>query len=261
MADPVFYTSPAHSVTVQGAYEPFDVQVARGQIMGHSTVNIYGYGAAITTSTIPAWENATAYTFPAAATTMNLASTVNTGGDLAGTTILIQGLGAGYVLQSETLALTGTTVAVTTKSYLRINSISVASVTAGAAPTGVITLKDLTNTTTYAQIAASFGRSQMSIYTVPAGYTFYLSRINGYTSANGSSADFITYSNTTYSSTGVVQYTQQAPFTNLYESRRVMPRPFLEKTDIVLRFKSSANTYVVAIAAEGYLIKNDLQAA
>jgi hypothetical protein len=240
------------SVTRVGTYEPFDLQVARGQIDAHSTVNIYGYGAAITTSTIPAWENATAYTFPVAATTMNLVSTVNTGADLSGSTVLISGLDANYAAISETLALTGTTVAVTTKSYLRINSMVV---TAGA-PTGVITLKDLTNTTTYAQIAASFGRTQMSIYTVPAGNTFYLSRIDAYASNNGSSADFITYSNTTYSSTGVVQYTQQAPFTNTYHSQRVMPRPFLEKTDIVLRFKSSANTYVVAIAAEGYLIKN-----
>jgi hypothetical protein len=246
------------SISQVGTYEPFDLQVARGQITGHSTVNIYGYGAAITTATIPAWENATAYTFPAAATTMNLVSTVNTGGDLSGTRILIQGLDSTYTAISETLALTGTTVAVTTKSYLRINSISVASVTAGAAPTGVITLKDLTNTTTYAQIAASFGRSQMSIYTVPAGNTFYLSRIDGYTSANGSSADFITYSNTTYSSTGVVQYTQQAPFTNNYNSQRVMPRGFAEKTDIVLRFKASANTYVVSIALEGYLVANNI---
>jgi hypothetical protein len=246
------------SISQVGTYEPFDLQVARGQITGHSTVNIYGYGAAITTSTIPAWENATAYTFPAAATTMNLVSTVNTGGDKTGTRILIQGLDANYVAISESLTLNGTTVVVTTKSYLRINSISVASVTAGAAPTGVITLKDLTNTTTYAQIAASFGRSQMSIYTVPAGNTFYLSRINGYTSANGSSADFVTYSNTTYSSTGVVQYTQQAPFTNSYQSQRVMPRGFAEKTDIVLRFKTSANTYVVSIALEGYLIANSI---
>jgi hypothetical protein len=141
---------------------------------------------------------------------------------------------------------------------LRINSISVASVTAGAAPTGVITLKDLTNTTTYAQIAAGFGRSQMSIYTVPAGNTFYLSRIDAYTSANGSSADFITYSNTTTSSAGVVQYTQQAPFINNYNAQRVMPRAFAEKTDIVLRFKASANTYVVAIALEGYLVANNI---
>jgi hypothetical protein len=244
------------SATRQGAYEPFDLQVARGQVDGHSTVNIYGYGAAVTTSTIPAWENTTAYTFPAAATTMNLVSTVNTGGDKTGTTILIQGLDSSYAAISETLTLNGTTVVVTTKSYLRINSISVASVTGGAAPTGVITLKDLTNTTTYAQIAAGFGRSQMSIYTVPAGNTLYLSRIDAWTSANGSSADFATYSNTTYSSTGVVQYTQQAAFTGNYHSQRVMPRPFLEKTDIVLRFKMSANTYVCSVAAEGYLVKN-----
>lgn len=241
------------SISRFGLVEPFDLQIARGQITGHSTVNIYGFGSAITTSTIPAWENATAYTFPVAATTMNLVSTVNTGADLSGSTILIQGLDANYAAISETLALTGTTVAVTTKSYLRINSIIV---TAGA-PTGVITLKDLTNTTTYAQIAASFGRSQMSIYTVPAGNTFYLSRIDAYSAANGNSADYITYSNTTYSSTGVVQYTQQAPFVGNYHAQRVMPRPFLQKTDIVLRFKTSANTYAVAVAAEGYLIKND----
>jgi hypothetical protein len=244
------------SATRQGAFEPFDLQVARTQIDGHSTVNIYGYGAAITTSTIPAWENATAYTFPAAATTMNLVSTVNTGGDKTGTSILIQGLDANYAVISETLTLNGTTVVVTTKSYLRINSISVSAITAGANPTGVITLKDLTNTTTYAQIAAGFGRSQMSIYTVPASNTFYLSRIDAWTSANGSSADFVTYSNTTYSSTGAAQFTQQAPFTGNYHSQRVMPRPFLEKTDIVLRFKASANTYVCAVAAEGYLVKN-----
>jgi len=244
------------SATRQGAYEPFDLQVARGQVDGHSTVNIYGYGAAITTATIPAWENATAYTFPAAATTMNLVSTVNTGGDKTGTTILIQGLDSSYAAISETLTLNGTTVVVTTKSYLRINSISVSSITAGANPTGVITLKDLTNTTTYAQIAAGFGRSQMSIYTVPAGNTFYLSRIDAWTAANGSSADYVTYSNTTYSSTGAAQYTQQAPFTGNYHSQRVMPRPFLEKTDVVLRFRSSANTYACSVAAEGYLVKN-----
>jgi hypothetical protein len=245
------------SISRFGLTEPVDLQIARGQITGHSTVNIYGYGAAVTTSTIPAWENATAYTFPAAATTMNLVSTVNTGGDKTGTTILVQGLDANYAAISETLTLNGTTVVVTTKSYLRINSILVSSVTSAAAPTGVITLKDLTNTTTYAQISAGFGRSQMSIYTVPANNTFYLSRIDAWTSANGSSADFVTYSNTTYSSTGVVQFTQQAPFTGNYHSQRVMPRAFAEKTDIVLRFKTSANTYVCSVAAEGYLIANN----
>jgi hypothetical protein len=246
------------SITQVGTYEPFELQVARGQITGHSTVNIYGVQASVSTSYIPVWENASAYTYPAAATTMNLVSTVNTGGDLSGTTVLIQGLDSTYTAISETLALTGTTVAVTTKSYLRINNISVASVTSSTMPTGVITLKDLTNTTTYAQIAAGLGRSQMSIYTVPAGNTLYLSRVDVYTSLNGSSSAYVSYRNYSTSSTGVVSLSQQAPFTNTYHAQRVMPRPFTEKTDIQLQAIASTGTAVVSIAAEGYLVKNSI---
>ena len=250
------YTAPVHSVTVQGAYEPFNLQVSRGQIMDHNTVNIYGFQASVTTTNIPVWEVAGAYTFPASATVMHLASSINTAGDI-GPTVLINGLDSGYNPISETLALNGTTVVNTVNSYLRINSMIVTS----GAPTGVITLKDLTNTTTYAQISALFGRTQMGIYTVPAGYTFYLSRVDAYTSANGSSADWVQYRNVNTTSAGVTSLTQQAPFTNTYHSQRVMPRPFAEKTDIQLQAKTSANTYAVAIAAEGYLIKNDGQSA
>lgn len=240
------------SATRQGAYEPFDLQVARGQVDGHSTVNIYGWQPSVSTTPIPIWEGTTAYAYPAAATAMNLASTVNTGSDLSGSTVLIQGLDANYASISETLALTGTTSAVTTKSYLRINSISVAS----GAPTGTITLKNLANSVTYAQITASFGRSQMAIYTVPAGFTFYLSRVDAYTSANGFTADYVVYRNYSATPSGVVSTSQQAPFTDSYKAQRVMPRAFAEKTDIQLQARTSLNTYAVSIAAEGYLIKN-----
>jgi len=243
------------SITQVGTYEPFELQVARGQIQGHSTVNIYGVNSGVSTNYITIWENAgsnTAYVFPAAATTMNLASSVNTGQDLSGTTILIQGLDSTYTAISETVALTGTTDAVTTKSYLRINSISVSA----GIPTGVITLKNTGNTVTYAQINAGNGRSQMSLYTVPAGNTFYLSRVDAYTDLNGSSAAYATYRNYTASSAGVVNITQQAPFTNTYHAQRVMPRPFPEKTDIQLQAKGSTGTAFISIAAEGYLVAN-----
>jgi len=240
------------SQTQYGKNEDFDLQVARGQIPGHSTVNIYGFQTAVTTTNIPVWEVAGAYTYPVSAATMKLVSSVNTGPDLSGTTILIQGLDANYTPISETLALTGTTAVDTVKSYLRINSMSV---TAGV-PTGTITLKNAAGSATYAQINPTIGRTQMSIYTVPAGYTFYLSRIDAYTSANGSSADWMQYRNQNTTPNGVTSYTQQAPFTNTYHAQRVMPRGFAEKTDIQLQCKSSANTYAVSIAAEGYLIKN-----
>lgn len=249
-------TSILSSISRVGTTEPFDLQVARGQITGHSTVNIYGFQVSVTTTNLPIWEVAGAYAYPASATTMHLASSVNTGSDLSGTTILIQGLDANYNMISETLALTGTTVAVTAKAYLRINGMAV---TAGA-PTGTITLKNLANSVTYAQINPSTGRAQMAIYTVPAGHTFYLSRIDAYTSANGSTADWVQYRNVATTSDGVTTLSQQAPFTNTYHAQRVMPRPFAEKTDIQLQAKTSANTYAVSIAAEGYLILNNGQA-
>ena len=245
--------APVHSVTIQGAFEPFDLQVARGQIMGHSTANIYGYQPSVGTTSIPIWENATAYTYPVAATHMNLAGSA---GDTA--SILIIGLDANYVQISETLALNGATPVTTVNSYFRINSMQV---TVGSAtnPSGAVTLKDLTNTITYAKINAGVGRTQAAIYTVPAGYTYYLQRVNIYTSLNGN--DFVTYQNKTISPTGVVQLTQQAPFAISYEARRVMARPFAEKTDIQLMCKVQSGTGAVAVAQEGYLIKNDGQTA
>ncbi len=238
------------SSNLYGEPGEFNLQVARGQIAGHSTVNIYGYQQSVAQTFIPLWENATAYTYPVAATVMNLAGS---SGDTA--SILITGLNALYELTSETVVLNGATAVPTVNSYLRINSMSV-SVGSATNPAGVVTLKDLTNTTIYAQINAGVGRTQAAIYTVPAGYTFYLSRVDLNTSLNGN--NFVTYRNRSASVTGVVTLTQQAPFATVYNAQRVMPRPFVEKTDIQLQALVNSSTGAVSVSAEGYLVKNNI---
>lgn len=237
------------SQTQYGKNEDFDLQVARGQVQGHSTVNIYGYQPSIGTTFVPVWENATAYTYPASAITMYLSGS---SGDTAKITVV--GLDSSYNAINEIVTLNGTTPVATTKQYLRVNSMSV---TVGSAtnPAGAVYLKDVGGTITYAQINAGIGRTQAAIYTVPAGFTYYLSRVNIYTSLNGN--DYCTYQNKTISPAGVVQVTQQAPFAISYEAQRVMPRPFAEKTDIQLMAKIQTGTGAVAISQEGYLIKND----
>ncbi len=236
------------SATRQGAYEPFDLQVARGQIYEHSTVNIYGYQPSIGTTSIPVWENPTAYTYPVAATTMYISGTA---GDTAQITIV--GLNTSYAPISEVVTMNGATPVATTKQYFRINSMFV-SVGSATNPAGIVYLKNSGGTVTYAQINAGVGRTQAAIFTVPAGYTFFLQRVNIYTSLNGN--DFVTYQNKTISPAGVVQLTQQAPFAISYEALRIMPRPFAEKTDIQLMCKVNTGTGAVAVAQEGYLIKN-----
>lgn len=241
-------TTPYVSQTQYGKYEDFNLQVARGQIQGHSTVNIYGYQPSVGTTSIPVWENATQYTYPPSAITMYVSGTA---GDTA--RITVSGLDAAYNAISEVVTLDGATPVATVKQYLRINSMSVF---AGSAtnPAGVVYLKNLAATVTYAQINAGIGRTQAALYTVPAGFTFFLQRVAIYTSLNGN--DFVTYQNKTISSDGVVQVTQQAPFAMSYDALRIMPRPFLEKTDIQLMCRVQTGTGAVAVAQEGYLIKN-----
>lgn len=233
------------SISRVGTTEPFDLQVARGQITGHSTVNIYGYQPAVAQTFIAVWENAVDYVFPVSAQTMKL-----TGTDSDTARVLINGLDANYVPISETVTLNGTTPVPTTKQFFRVNGMQVVS----GNPAGAVTLTNSAGTSVYAKINAGVGRTQAAIYTVPAGYTYLLARVNIYTSLNGN--NFATYRNKTINSSGVVTLTQQASFPISYEAMRVMPRPFVEKTDIVLQCKVNSSTGEIAIAQEGYLIAN-----
>lgn len=237
------------------SYPPFPSQdwyfaIARGQIPNASQVNIYGYQASVDGTVIPLWENATTYTYPVSATTMLLYS--SSASDTA-VSIFINGLDTNYDLQSETLVLTnGTTGVTTTKSYLRINSIAVVGSNNAV---GTIYLSNAGKTINYAQIAIGSGRSQMSIYTVPNGYTFYLTRVTAYVSPNNNANFYCNYNVWTRNASGIVTVLQQAPFVNTYQTVRVSPRPYAQKTDIQWRASMSAGTSIVSIGVEGILIQ------
>jgi hypothetical protein len=118
--------SPPQSVTKMGAYEPFDLQIARNQIMGHDHLDLFGYSTAVgSTAYGPLWEGLTSsggnYPFPSSAGTISVVS--DSASDTA-VTVVISGLDANFVKQTESVALNGTTPVVTTKSFLRINSVT-----------------------------------------------------------------------------------------------------------------------------------------
>ena len=248
------FTSPAHSVTVQGAYEPFELQVARGQIMGHEVLNVFGYSSSITNAAfIPAWENTAAYVFPTVASTMLVTS--SSASDTA-VTVLIDGLDANYVRITESVTLNGTTAAETTQVFFRIDSVAT---TAGNA-VGTIYVKNAGGTT-YAQITIGSGKTNMSIYTVPAGYTAYLTQFDAFSSTSVTSGVYATFRSLRTSSTGVNNVVLQVPFLNDYTISRPYPLIVPEKTDSQWQCKSSGAGLGIGIVVLGVLIKNDLQAA
>lgn len=229
---------------------PYQLLVAQGQVPNVTNLNIYGTQATVGGTFIPVWENATAYTYPASAIQMTLYSSSASDTNV---TVVIRGLDSLYAPISETLVLTnGTTGVTTVNSYLRINEMVVQS-TSSVNPVGTLYLTNSTKTVTYAQIAIGVGRTQMCIYTVPAGYTFYLERVGAFTSAGPTKTTY--YRSETRSATGIIQHVLTTPFTEYYKVDRIVPRPYPEKTDLQFQASSDATSYV-SIQVEGYLIKN-----
>jgi len=243
------------SITQNGRYEPFELQVARGQISYHSLVNIFGYQAAVTTAgPYPVWENVSAYTYPVAATTMLLSSA--SASDI-NVSVLINGLDANFNPISESLLLTnGTTGVSTTKQYLRINSMFVNG--GFTDPVGVLSLTNAGKTVTYAKINVGVNRTQMAIYTVPAGYTFYLNRVDAFVNEAGGGNNYSTYQVYTKNNvTGQNYILLTTPFIGRYEARRVVPFPYTEKVDIQWQCSVGTSTSPIGIVIEGILIQND----
>ena len=244
------------SVTRAGTYEPFDLQVARGQIAGHSVVSIFGYQASVTTTVIPIWENATVYTYITSASTLTLVST--SASDNTSAKILISGLDSDFNPISETLAMNGTSGVTTVNSYFRVNSLLMVSPgTSQTTNAGVITLKQSSNIV--AQINTGIGKSQSTVYTVPAGYTFYLDLAEVNTSNSYTGAGIFTYKVQTINNvTGVKLTVLQQPFVAIYVANRASdPFAYTEKTDIQWQLVTSTGTLAAGIIVTGKLIQNN----
>ena len=98
-------------------YEHDPLAIAKGESNYLSVRNIFGYQESVTTSFIPAWEYATAYTYPTSAVTMDVASTDTVNDN--GYTVRIIGLDANYEIISEDVTIPATT----TKAFFRINDV------------------------------------------------------------------------------------------------------------------------------------------
>ena len=242
------------SVTKRGYHEPFELQVSRNQITGHSVLNIFGYQTSVTTASIPVWENASVYTYPTSALTMTYASTAS-----ETLTMTVTGLDANYAVVTDTVTFTAGTswTATNGTQFFRINSMIVTSTgTLGGSNVGTITAKN--SGTTYAQIAIGVGKTQMAIYTVPAGFSFYLNRIDVFASNPYTSANNLTFINWQQNpATKVAFNVAQSPFISILDIHRQYPLIYTEKTDIQFRVNTNAGTYAVGAFGEGVLVAND----
>ena len=176
-------TTTISSITRQGTFEPFGLQVSRGQIQGHSNVIVFGYNPDVDTSEESVWPVGGVVPHPTVASVLKISSSsTDDDGDPAGTgarTVFIAGVDGDYNVVSETITMNGQTAVNTTNSYLYVNSFYVVTVgsngsNAGVvyAGTGVVTAG--VPAVIYDAINTGYNSRTTSHYCVPAGYTGYM---------------------------------------------------------------------------------------
>ncbi len=222
----------------------FGLDAARG-IMGNvEAVNIFGFNRAVGTSFETLWNNGGSYSFLSAEQQLSVVST-----DAADTMdVLIQGLDGDYNEVTETITLDGTNAVTTTNSFLRVNNAVILSGENAGDITGSYTTTDVFF------IEAGIGTTQACVYTVPAGHSLYLFRID-LTSGTVTFNRYLTYRNRIDSENGRVLRVAEATWqTGMQSFDRQVPFKIGEKTDFQFEAKSSASSNEISIFIEAILV-------
>ena len=224
----------------------FLFDIARGNVVGASPQNIFGFNTAVGSTFETVWNDGGAYAWPTEAKTMTIVS--SSASDTM--QVLIKGLDASYLELDQIVTLTGTGAVTIPKDIYRVNSAVILS----GSNVGDITIAS--GGVTYGYIGAGLGTTQACIYTVPANHKLYLFRIDC-NSATATGSQYVTIRNVIQSSNGRVLRVAEATFAESQISYdRQVPFMIDEKTDFQFEASSSSSTNEVAIFVEAVLYRN-----
>ena len=225
-------------------YEHDYLAIAKGESNDYSARNIFGYNSTVGTSYIPLWENNTVYTYPTQPLTMTVTSNVADNG----VQVRIIGLDGDYNVITEVVTL-AVSVA-TTQQFFRINDV----VTISGNAANDITISN--GGITYAKVRGGDGKNQASIYTVPAGHSLYLVRIDAFCATAAQNNRQIFFRNLACLPSGVKLRVAETSFLETMNIQRQVPFRYNEKTDIEFQLHGSAGEQFVSVFGEAILCKN-----
>ena len=219
--------------------------VAKGNIFNEKAVNIFGINRAVGTAYETIWDDSGSYAYPPSALIMSVVST--SASDTMD--VLVDGLDADYNILQEIVTLTGTVAVNTTNAFFRINSL----VILGGENVGGISASNAA--VVYAFIGALLGVSQSSVYTVPAGHSFYLFRID-VNSATTAGNKYLYIRNVVTTNGRTIRASEATFSVSQVSYDRQVPFKIVEKSDFSFEAKSSSSTNEIAIFLEGVLVKD-----
>ena len=231
--------------------EDMFTNVSRGIVKNASVRNIFGYNPLIGDEYIPAWELSQDYVYP----TEPLNMTVTSDAGDAGAVMRIIGLDENFDVIAENVTLDGTGTATTQLKFFRINDVvTVAPPTTGnGCPSSDVTISS--GGTTYAKVRGGEGKNQASIYTVPAGHSFYLFRIDAFCATAAQNNRTIYFRNYVNNVNGVTFRVAETSFLEIMNIQRRFPFKYEATSDIQFQLKGSSGDQYISVFGEGVLVK------
>lgn len=137
------------------------------------SVHGFGFNPDVSTASVPEtlWTVGGVYVFTVTPATLSVVSTsaADTAAGTGARTVRLEGLNSAFYEISETVTMNGTTLVNTTQVFARINRAFNVTAGSGGVNAGAITISDGVNTV--CSIVATYGQSQMAIFTVPMDYS------------------------------------------------------------------------------------------
>lgn len=226
------------------------VDITKGVVLDASVRNIFGYQTNGDTTLRAAWEfSNTNYVFP---TTAQVMTVTTASADDGGKLLKIVGLDSNYNEISEVVTLAAAGDVNTITQFFRINDIILIS---GITNVGLITVQNTGKTIKYGGIRVGDGRNQASVYSVPQGFSFYLYRLDAFSSDTTAGKPAI-FRNFTTLKTGQQYNTARTTFLSNMNIQRRMPFKYQQCSDIQLQLATLQGSHELSVFGEGILVKN-----
>ena len=224
-------------------------QIARGNIRGASSIHKFGAVPAMSINTTgTCWDiNDTLYPWSAFSSASVLtAQAVNVSDN--GKILTIEGLDSNYLPISDTITLSSSGTAATTKQFLRVYR---GYISTGTNNVGVIDVRIGATTVLYINIGLA--QTLMMIYTVPAGKQLLLTKgaCTSQASADASGFFYIRFFGQTAFR---IQHTFEVSGADGYEYKFEVPFAVPEKSDLDVRVTTRSNNGRYTAAFDGVLV-------
>jgi len=251
-------------VRTSGSSYDWSINISAGAVDGVGYIEKFGMNVDVDSNKETIWDGGGIYSYIASPETLAITSSQTSKDNATGTgarTVEIQGLNSAYEVVTETLTVGGSAG---TETFIRVFRAKVITAGTSGVNEGVISVTSQSTSTVLAQIgvdgtgsnAAGRGQTFMSLYTVPAGKTAYLTQWTvGAGKQNTDAVAFILArpfdGNGAWNSKDIITVSATT-----YSKDYKIPLQFTEKTDIEVRAYSTTNNSLVSSTFNLILIDN-----